>query len=63
MYSGEALKVEISSSVQNNPALILLQATLQAVTLATPAVQQLSDAVDISDAAKQLAQAVSSLES
>ena len=55
--------MEISSSAQNNPALILLQTILQAVTLASPAVQQLSDSVDISEAAQQLAQALATLDS
>jgi len=44
------------SSTQSHPALFLLQATLQAVALKTPPVQPSSDAVDISNAAKQLAQ-------
>ncbi len=44
------------SSVENHPALLLLQAMLQAATLATPPVQPSSDDVDISDAAKQLVQ-------
>jgi len=39
-----------------------LEATLQAVILAIPAGQQISDTVDISGTAKQLAQAVATLE-
>ena len=50
--------MNISSAAQNNPALILLQTTLQAATLATPAGQQLADSVDISDAPWQLSQAL-----
>ena len=44
------------SSVEGHPALFLLQATLQTAALATPPVQPSGDDVDISDAAKQLAQ-------
>ncbi len=44
------------SSIESHPALFLLQATLQAVALETPPVQPSSDAVDISNAAKQLSQ-------
>ncbi len=44
------------SSLESHPALFLLQATLQAVVLETPPVQPSSDAVDISDDAKKLAQ-------
>jgi len=44
------------SSLENHPALTLLQATLQAVALETPPVQPSRDAVDISNAAKQLSQ-------
>jgi len=44
------------SSLESHPALFLLQATLQAVALKTPPVQPSSDAVEISDAAKELAQ-------
>jgi len=43
-------------SVENNPVLLLLQSTLQTATLATPAVPPSGDDVNISDAAKQLAQ-------
>ena len=55
--------MNISSAVQNNPALILLQGTLQPVSLATPAVQQLADFVNISDAVLQLSQALATAES
>ncbi len=51
----ESYTMQISST-QSHPALFLLQATLQAVSLKTPSVQPSSDAVDISDGAKQLAQ-------
>jgi hypothetical protein len=44
------------SSLESHPALTLLQATLQAVPQKTPPVQPSSDAVDISNTAKQLAQ-------
>ncbi len=44
------------SSLESHPALFLLQATLQGVALETLPVQPSSDAVDISDAAKKLAQ-------
>ncbi len=44
------------SSVENHPALFLLQGTLQAAALASPRVQPSSDDVDISYAARQLAQ-------
>ena len=44
------------SPLESHPALTLLQATLQAVPQKTPPVQPSSDAVDISNTAKQLAQ-------
>ncbi len=44
------------SSLESHPALFLLQATLQAIPQKTPPVQPSSDAMEISDAAKQLAQ-------
>lgn len=62
MEIGEVV-MNISSAVQNNPALILLQGTLQPVSLATPAVQQLADFVNISDAVLQLSQALATAES
>lgn len=55
--------MNISAAAQNNPALILLQSTLQAVTLASSAAQHLTDTVDISEAAKQLARTVAARES
>jgi len=55
--------MNISASVEHNPALILLQSTIQALTLSSPVVQQLSDSADISDAAKQLAKADTSTHS
>jgi hypothetical protein len=50
--------MNISTSVETNPALILLKSTIQAVTLSRAVAQQVSDSVNISDAAKQLAKAV-----
>jgi len=43
------------SSLESHPALFLLQATLQAIAKNTPPAQPSRDAVDISNAAKQLA--------
>lgn len=50
-------RMEITSSVQSNPALSLLHAVLQAVNLENPEAQQPRDTVNISKTAKQLAQA------
>jgi len=55
--------MNISESVKNSPALILLQSTIRAAPLASPVVQQLRDSVNISDAAKQLARATASTHS
>lgn len=55
--------MNISESVENSPALILLQSTIQAVNLSSPPAQQLRDLVDISDAAKQLAKAIATTHS
>lgn len=48
--------MEITSSVQSNPALSLLHAVLKAVNLETPELQLPRDTVNISNNAKQLAQ-------
>jgi len=50
--------MNISASVENNPALILLKNTIQPLSLPSPPVQQLSDSVNISDVAQQRANAV-----
>ena len=55
--------MNISSSVENNPAIILLQSTIQAVATPSLASSQVRDIVDISEAAKQLAKAVASAQS